>query len=102
MKLCLAFLAIASLSVFSARADDVEIIYQASAKKNPFQAAVQAADILEARDYTSAVRVQHDANVYRFEGLATTRHDERSSYAIFFYVPIHDWTDIHLGNSFAR
>lgn len=92
----------AALSVSSLKAEEAEILYTAPANRNAFVSAERAASALEARDYCSAVRAQHDANVYRSEGLASARHDEISSYAISLYLTFEDPGTLYLGHSLAR
>ena len=91
-----------ALAPTSARAEnDYEILYRATAKANPFVSAERAAEGLEPGFIMPALRAQYDAYVYRYEGLATIRHDEVSSHAISFYVTFDDPTVIHFGNSHA-
>ncbi len=100
--LSLATTAILATAATSALADDdYEIIYQASEKKNPFVSAERAAESLEGGYIMPALRAQYAANIYPYEGLATTRHDEVSSYAISFYVTFEEPSVVRLGHSYA-
>ncbi|MCB1232695.1 MAG: hypothetical protein KDN19_20795 [Verrucomicrobiae bacterium] len=101
--LSLSLVAIAVTIAFTqrTRADDYEIVYQASEKKNPFVSAERAAEALEPGYVMPALRAQYDAYVYHYEGLATVRHDEVSSHGIFFYVPLDDPSRVYLGHPYA-
>lgn len=79
------------------QAEEAEIIYRASGKKNAY-----AADALEAGEYRAVVRAQHDANIYRHEGRASARHDEISSHGLFVHLSLENPGVIHAGHSLAR
>jgi ABC-type sugar transport system substrate-binding protein len=105
MKILLSLLtlgAVAALGLGAAAAEEAEIIYSATSKKNAFVAAASATGVLEAKDYSAAVRAQNDSNVYRSEGRASARHDEISSYAISFYITFENPGTVYLGHSLAR
>ena len=103
MKLKLTLLTASILTLGSGlQAEEAEIVYQASGKKNAFVAAASAADALEAGTYQAVVRAQHDANVYRHEGRASARHDEISSHGIFVHISLENPGVIHAGHSLAR
>lgn len=84
------------------QAEEAEIIYRASGKKNAYAAAASAADALEAGEYRAVVRAQHDANIYRHEGRASARHDEISSHGLFVHLSLENPGVIHAGHSLAR
>lgn len=106
MKLPLSLLAAAcalAAGSFAHANEKVEIIYSASAKKNPFASAAGATGSLASRGTVlPAVKAQHDAFVYRSEGLATARHDEISSRAIMFHVTFERPGEIRPGHSLVR
>lgn len=104
MKSLPLFAIAAALLAFAtaAPAEEAEIIYRASSKKDAHASAASAVSVIERRDYAAPVRAQHDAHVYRSEGLASARHDEISSYAISFYITLERPGTVYLGHSLAR
>ena len=103
MKSLFALIATAAFALPAAQADDeVEILYSASSKKNPFVSASQAARDLEQVPLRSVIRAQHDGFVYRREGIATARHDEIMSAVVSWYVTFEEPTKINWGHSLAR
>ncbi|MCB1234395.1 MAG: hypothetical protein KDM91_04945 [Verrucomicrobiae bacterium] len=90
------------LSAPSVQAEDAEIIYSATHKKNAMQSAARAAQHLAPARYSAPVRAQYDANVYRAEGLATARHDEISSAVVSLYIVLGEFDAIYAGHSLAN